>query len=356
MQKFIFFIFLFSFSSAFGFSLALTDKCLDVSEYIISETAKAALSKIDSESYLENLILKYDHICSPAHLEKTKEYGKFFIDFNDNKFDLDLLKALASKITEVKKIPAFAVTDNNFSLLSDRDYCNRDTQILDKITIHHAETPNYFSFKRMNEVFTQMKKGYGIAGYHFLLRTSYEQDLARPNGEFVEAEMGTGRPTYLLGGHNNKEINGFNYKYTSAETILKNKFISTPKSWEEAKPYAQCFHKTKKGNSPISLQQYFQDDGYMSENLRSLGIGVIGTYFSGSTKRKLTMADEGVNLIAKTICKLAKTYPNIYFVDVHQDTQSTDCPGNVRSQLPQIQQRVAMECFEEGIMFPYTQK
>ncbi len=276
------------------------------------------------------------------------------MDFNDNKFDPIALKELASKIIHVKKIPEFLITDNQFPLLSDRDYCHRDTQILDKITIHHAETPNYFSFKKMNDVFTQMKKGYGIAGYHFLLRTSYEQDLARPNGEFVEAEMGTGRPTYLLGGHNSKEINGFNYKYTSAETILKNRFISTPKSWEEAKPYAQCFHKNKTGNTPISLQQYFKDDGYMSENLRSLGIGVIGTYFTASSKRKLTMADEGVNLIAKTICHLAKTYPNIYFVDVHQDTQSTDCPGNVRSQLPQIQQRVAMECFEEGIMFPYA--
>lgn len=348
----LYLFFIISFFQVQALNLELKEQCKSIAQYA---TYQSGLNTF-SLDILKAEVLKYDHHCSSERYSfiedpYTKFISKSFFGNYSEQEHKNLFKSIKS--VPILKSSLFKILNLNLKVKTGIATCDRDLIALDKITIHHSTAPNTTSFISQDQHFKN--DGFAVAGYHFLMRGNYEYEAKKSSSKYIKPEIGSARPVEMIGGHNTHTINDPNLSQVNKHDFIENHLFNDPYDYKNADNYLEC--NDGKGH-PISSYQYFskgkKTNGQttLTENMRSLGIGVIGKYYASNTY----LSKENINLLAKSICKLVETYPQIHIVDVHQDTQNTNCPGNIDLQLKTIEERVRLECGSLDIKFPHTDR
>jgi len=293
------------------------------------------------QGLLASMMKRYDYLCSRSSLLKTTEGKSLFeVSFRDN--DVDILWELTQpSLTSSVPIEEFKIHREDLEIKKSYTYCLRDIQVIDKITIHHTLTAAYLGAKEVNQI--HLDRGFATVGYHYILRSNYKYKPHR-----IRPRAYYGRSESWVGGHNKARLNSYNPLFVDREDVRIHDILTESQNWNDASRYLKCFSKKGSREDEISVEEYFKSSKSLTENIRSLGIGISGTYYDGHE-----MNLESVNSLSRLICEIRKRYPNIKYIDSHQDTRQTHCPGHIRHQLDVVRNKIDEYCPDHGIEFIY---
>ena len=203
-------------------------------------------------------------------------------------------------------------------------FCKRPEDMVDTIVIHHSETPNTDTPKRLNDY--HLARGSAndpwlMIGYSFVINSPYA------GGKVPAAKVSEGRPLDIVGAH-------------AGSNVFMPMDDEQKKYWDEGKIIC--------GNDRIGFKKdpTLIKNGKIKANVTTIGLVVTGNYapfsktnpngYSKNNPRYPTKATQ--DMIARTSCQLQKKHPRMKNIKWHNFYHATTCPGTIKSYIGQIKE------------------
>lgn len=271
-----------------------------------------------------------------------------------------------SESKELIKIHPYDYQNINYA----GNFCVRDTKLADTVVIHHSGTDNRDTPQELNDNQVIMHENdrdsagnpdpWYMLAYNYVVKASYDE------GSSDKPKVYTGRPDHIKGAHAGAYVN-LNQVDPKVRKLVKEADIKC--GWNSDRDKEHSIDRVAEGPTNLTKRQI--QNGYVSANITSVGVLVVGNYAPDIIGRSINPdgypsngpvrypTDDALRTSAKLICQLkSDKYPNLRKITDHNyikikkamadgsGTYGTCCPGTVYRRMDRMLELTKEECPE----------
>lgn len=214
------------------------------------------------------------------------------------------------------------VTRPTYPRNSRASFCQRPSEMVDTIVLHHTATGSNSSPLEINR--THLNRG-SRSDPWYMVAYSYLVGGAYPGQSSPASAVFEGRPLDIVGAHAGTNV-----------------FV--PMNAEQQRIWNAGQITCGREGGPFTVNPSMVQYGRIKANVTTIGVSVIGNYSPRSVSNPLGYnrrsprypSGRTLDSIARLSCQLQKKYPNMKNIKWHSDYNSTECPGTIKNMVGQI--------------------